>query len=444
MEKQIKDKIFTYRIAGGNYVIITGICGTEGLIEFNPDGDGCFKHRIEIPELIENLPVMGVLCKGIDIALEGDSRYRHDGSSVIDLHLPQYTYFGGFGRVQTKVGYLYPNYNLHYYQRSICYLHCKNGTASFYAKPSEGNTCRIVCITAEDGSTALEIPAAICGYVPTAIAEGSTCLLPDSLTELRLGSAIERIGKDCFTGLPRLGKVYLGEKTVHISEGAFSYYGESYKNSLIKVPTLRVYYQGLPIVEDGAFRRVANVWVEDEGFVGNYIRYKIQGVNYSVDLAPLVKEELNVEGGVLKRCTGFPRHVKLPEGVVSIASYAFAGNACMETAELPQGLKEIGEAAFKGCTALREISIPEGVEKIGRSAFEDCCSLEKVILPKGLKTVAERSFKGSAIREIKLPDGLRSIRCQAFANCKNLKMPRLPKGAVADVYAFDNYMEANK
>ena len=106
--------------------------------------------------------------------------------------------------------------------------------------------------------------------------------------------------------------------------------------------------------------------------------------------------------------------VTIPDGVVTIADYAFRSAANITTVTLPDsvesigyysfnytlalkninfgnGLVEIGEFAFAECGA-SEITLPDSVEKIGGYAFCCCGNLVKITLSKNLLQLGEAVF----------------------------------------------------
>ena len=68
------------------------------------------------------------------------------------------------------------------------------------------------------------------------------------------------------------------------------------------------------------------------------------------------------------------REVKISEGIISIADYAFYRCIILETVELPDSLKIIGSGVFSGCN-LKNIIIPQGIISIGDYAFENINNL---------------------------------------------------------------------
>ena len=71
--------------------------------------------------------------------------------------------------------------------------------------------------------------------------------------------------------------------------------------------------------------------------------------------------------------------IDLPEGVVRINDFTFAGNKLMADSKfLPASLKDIGDYALSDWRSLVEIIIPENVEYIGTGAFRNQSSLRRI------------------------------------------------------------------
>ena len=72
---------------------------------------------------------------------------------------------------------------------------------------------------------------------------------------------------------------------------------------------------------------------------------------------------------------------RIPDGVKTIAPYAFYQMRSLKTVEIPSGVKSIGREAFLACSSLAEISLPKSVSSIGENAFSMCRALSRVNVP---------------------------------------------------------------
>lgn len=73
-------------------------------------------------------------------------------------------------------------------------------------------------------------------------------------------------------------------------------------------------------------------------------------------------------------------HIYLPEGVRTIADYAFYGCNSLIYINLPETLEYIGNKSFSGCSSLKSLNIPASTKFIGSEAFLGCNALESLII----------------------------------------------------------------
>ncbi len=115
--------------------------------------------------------------------------------------------------------------------------------------------------------------------------------------------------------------------------------------------------------------------------------------------------------------------------VTEIKAHAFYNNKNITEVVLPDSLLTIGSYAFAGCSNLKAISFPAGLTTIERLAFNDC-GLEQVIIPKGLTSVGESVFqdcKSLVSVEFEEDSACTSLGYGAFAYCTNLTNVTLPE-----------------
>ena len=104
------------------------------------------------------------------------------------------------------------------------------------------------------------------------------------------------------------------------------------------------------------------------------------------------RKDFKIENGILKKYKGKSAEVTIPEGVVSISSYAFSKCDRLQKVTIPQGVNRICIGAFRHCYQLREAILPEGLEIIGKWAFSNCFSLKKLVIPSSVKQIGELAF----------------------------------------------------
>ena len=159
------------------------------------------------------------------------------------------------------------------------------------------------------------------------------------------------------------------------------------------------------------------------------------------------------------------RHVKLPNGLISIKAYAFwncetlmfnenilpgsvesigdrAFTNCkgLTVLNLPEGLSSLGENVFGGCRSLKSITFPDNLKAMGDSAFTLCLSLGDVKLPKNLLTIGANTFRGcESFVDIEIPEGVTGIGDASFKDCKSLRTVLIPKSVLSlGQSCFDN------
>ena len=115
--------------------------------------------------------------------------------------------------------------------------------------------------------------------------------------------------------------------------------------------------------------------------------------------------------------------VVIPEGVKSIASYAFANLTALEEVVLPSTLESIDYGAFYGCTSLQKITFSgkNNLKIINQNAFENCDLRDTLKLPSAC-VISDYAFAGNQkLKGIELGKNLYSVGQYAFAGCKKLK-----------------------
>jgi len=89
---------------------------------------------------------------------------------------------------------------------------------------------------------------------------------------------------------------------------------------------------------------------------------------------------------------GRPGGYSIPDGVKSVADFAFESCENLTSIAFPDSLKTIGLRAFLWCYGLTSVSFGEGITSIGISAFELCTNLTSVTLPASVTNLEPRAF----------------------------------------------------
>ncbi len=80
-------------------------------------------------------------------------------------------------------------------------------------------------------------------------------------------------------------------------------------------------------------------------------------------------------------------YYEIPDGVLRVGDYAFAGAGDLQFVQFPETLSAVGSYAFAECADLNIVLFPAGSVSLGDSAFAGCSALEMVGFPGVLPTV---------------------------------------------------------
>lgn len=228
-------------------------------------------------------------------------------------------------------------------------------TYTFTAKSTQ--RCVIVCtpkITSADGMTTKQAEWMYCGFC-------SSCYV--SNTSMKINSNMKYIhynGMSNFDGL-----------------GYCSFYGPSKATGDVFVPKDKLSFSAI------TFSSAPNL--TGVRFTGLTRKEYLEKVSFAdnINSNPLVHahklyldeveftEFPNIEGlskigdSILAGCYSLKGDVNIPNGVVSIGSFAFAECKNITSITIPNSVVSIGNSALKGLSACRYIKIPTSVTKIG-------------------------------------------------------------------------------
>ncbi len=295
------------------------------------------------------------------------------------------------------------------------------------------------CVFYESGLTSLTFAS---GFSLTEIPESafagtsiSSVIIPDSVTRIHssafrdnmnlksvtLGSGEDlRIDANAFynTGINTL---YIPENVRYIGE--YSFIGlvglKNYqvdKNNPNYTSVDGVLYNkdktkliAFPAGREGSFEIPA--YVESIGF-GAFENTSLSSVTFAdgINLLTLGWRAFYNAGNITE--------ITLPESLISIDYYAFAGCKNLTTVNFAENnkIKGIYEGAFFGCQRLENITIPDSIVEISEYAFYGCMSLDQLPVSEnsGIKGIFDYAFAYTAIKDLTIPEGVIDIGNYAF------------------------------
>jgi hypothetical protein len=117
----------------------------------------------------------------------------------------------------------------------------------------------------------------------------------------------------------------------------------------------------------------------------------------------------------------------VPEGIKSVASYAFSNAGNLKAVTLPDSVTELGEGVFSACGALESFTLPESLTAIPASLFADCTSLTSFDIPQKVTAIGDYAFFGcTGLTALTLPEGLQSLGEYALCDCTGLTELTVP------------------
>ena len=117
----------------------------------------------------------------------------------------------------------------------------------------------------------------------------------------------------------------------------------------------------------------------------------------------------------------------IPDGVDTIASFAFYGSVNLTSITISDSVTNIGDSAFLCCRNLKSITIPDSVTSIGDCAFGDCTDLTSITIVDGVTSIGNEAFSGCySLTRITIPDSVKSIGAGAFSGCSSLTNITIP------------------
>ncbi|MBR4128392.1 MAG: leucine-rich repeat domain-containing protein [Bacteroidaceae bacterium] len=270
------------------------------------------------------------------------------------------------------------------------------------------------------GLTSIEIPESVtsigecafqsCGLTSIAIPESVTSIgygtfeYCSNLTSVVIPNSVTSIESRTFAGAG-LTSVEFPNSVISIGEQSFS---GCQNLTSVEIPN------SLTSIGNGAFSNCENlssiVVAED-----NEVYDSRGGCNAIIESAT---------NAIIAAC----KTTTIPEGITSIADYAFSNHTGLTSIDIPNTVTSIGYEAFYNCYNLTSVTIPNSVVSIGGNAFAycdgltsveipnsvtsiggcafyDCDGLTSVVITNSVTSIGERAFAGSSLASIVVAEG---------------------------------------
>lgn len=209
---------------------------------------------------------------------------------------------------------------------------------------------------------------------------------------------------------------------------------DDHRNKIIKI----VVEEGVTSVSGEAFSHLGALedvdFPESLVFVGSDLFY---GSRYD-EKVEKDKYGVRYEDGILLNVTAELKDTYvIKQGTRVIADYAFSVTEQnkLKKVKMPEGLVTIGEYAFAGCRAIETVVIPASVKNLCAYVFQECESLKTVVIKNGISVIDNFAFLHcESLEAIAIPKSVTKVGKQAFSGCESLK----------DVYYGDTEDQWNK
>jgi hypothetical protein len=255
-----------------------------------------------------------------------------------------------------------------------------NGYLAFYLQGKEA----ILNYISENAPKSITIPATFTykekEYTVTEIG-AEVCRMNTGIESISIPATVRIIGNKAFSECYKLKSVRLADGLKNIQDEAFA----NCRNlETIKLPSTLVH------IGQAAFTRSGLKSLDIPQSVTS------MGRNITLDCKNLKSLSVNPGNKVFdsrNRCNAIIKTdsnillegcntTKIPQGIIAIGPYAFAGATGFKTVDIPRSVRYILEGAFAFCP-LKKISIPASVTLLYDNPFLGCSDVESITVQEG-------------------------------------------------------------
>ncbi|MDE6007175.1 MAG: leucine-rich repeat domain-containing protein [Muribaculaceae bacterium] len=156
---------------------------------------------------------------------------------------------------------------------------------------------------------------------------------------------------------------------------------------------------------------------------------EIDGVNYSVS-------EIRESG--FRECDKINNFISIPGSVKKIGAFAFDDLQYVDSIQLNEGLEIIGNDAFS-TTMIKSVHLPESILEIGEFAFAGCNNLTYINWPDYITEIPNSCFRDcSSLKQWDFSN-ITKIGFLAFENCSSFENVVIPSGCYIDLGGLGGY-----
>lgn len=263
-----------------------------------------------------------------------------------------------------------------------------------------------------------------------------------SLTTLNVSENVVKMGEDALYHTAIFNEQYDEDG----NEAVIKYFNNwviGVKSNLSENEKDIVIQEGTVGIADSSIRRINSVqlpstlkYIGDRAFQNQYPYINLSEMNLPEGLISI--------GSYAFESTDL-KEITIPSTVESVGSYAFSKTK-IETVVVESGVKEINDYAFNDCSNLKTVTIGDNVQKMGTYVFSNDTALTDVTIGDGTEEIGERAFEGDrALLNVTIGEGLKELQYRVFAKCTFLKKIDLPdsltfisNGAFSDSALMEN------